>query len=223
MDLPPVPPPRPDAPGPVAHGSVAHGPVGTGPPGITTEARPRSGRWVVLAAAFVIAVASVVAVSFVLADGDDRFPDSVLGFERLRGESAEGAEEAMEGIRIGQIEIRAAVYGTGEIPRLVAAIYENYPAGVDVNAIIRGAAGGAEASGGRVNERSLRLAEGAGYRFACMSGGGPGFLVPGGPSERGVLCVFEGEAVGIVVSTHTRRAVMGLRDVRAFVEALGTA
>ena len=52
---------------------------------------------------------------------------------------------------------------------------------MDVEAIIQGAAGGAEASGGRVNERSVQLSEGAGY------------------------------------------PVIGLRGVRAFVEALGTA
>jgi hypothetical protein len=208
MELPPVPPPRPDAPG---------------PPDAAIEPRRGSGRWPVLVAAAVVAVVGVIAVVTPLAGRGDGFPDAVLGFERLRGGSAESAEEAMEGIRIGQIEVSAAVYGIGETPRMVAAIYENYPEGVDVEAIIQGAAGGAEVSGGRVNERSLQLSEGAGYRFACMSGGGPGFLVPGGPSERGVLCVFEGEAVGIVISTHTRAPVIGLRGVRAFVEALGSA
>ena len=208
MERPPVPPPRPDVQG------VPDAPI---------EPRPRSGRWLVLVAAALVAVVGVIAVVAALAGRGDGFPDAVLGFERLGGESAESAEEAMEGIRIGGIEVRAAVYGIGVSPRMVAAIYENYPEGVDVEAIIQGAAGGAEASGGRVNERSVQLSEGAGYRFACMSGGGPGFLVPGGPSERGVLCVFEGEAVGIVISTHTREPVIGLRGVRAFVEALGTA
>jgi GNAT superfamily N-acetyltransferase len=125
MERPPVPPPRPDVQG------VPDAPI---------EPRPR--RWLVLVAALV-AVVGVVAVVATLAGRGDGFPDAVLGFERLRGGSAERAEEAMEGIRIGRIEVRAAVYGIGVSPRMVAAIYENYPEGVDVEAIIQGAAGGA--------------------------------------------------------------------------------
>jgi hypothetical protein len=129
----------------------------------------------------------------------------------------------MEDVRIGEIEIRVAVYGEGDEPRLLAAIYDNYPERVEVEAIIEGAASGAEASGGEVDQRSLQVSESDGYRFACMSGGGPGFLVPGGPSEDGVLCVFVGDTVGLIVTTHTTEPVVGLVDVRSFVEAYGSA
>ena len=56
-----------------------------------------------------------------------------------------------------------------------------------------------------------------------MSGGGPGFLIPGGPIRQGVLCVFQGELVGVVVTTHTGNPTLGLEDVRAFAEALEAA
>jgi hypothetical protein len=56
-----------------------------------------------------------------------------------------------------------------------------------------------------------------------MSGGGPGFLIPGGPSRQGVLCVFQGELVGVLVTTHTENPTRGLADVRAFVDALKAA
>jgi hypothetical protein len=154
--------------------------------------------------------------------GSDGFPDSALGYERVHNEDAERAERAIEGIEIGDVEIRGAVYGTGDEPQLFAALYENYPAGLDAEAIVQGAAGGAEATGGEVDQGSLRSARSGGYSFACMSGG-PGFLIPGGPSRQGVLCVFLGELVGVLVTTHTGNPALGLEVVRAFVEALDAA
>jgi hypothetical protein len=102
----------------------------------------------------------------------------------------------------------------------LAAVYDNYPSGIAVEEIMRGAAGGAETSGGEVDQASMQVSEANGYSFACMSGGGPGFLVPGGPSQQGVMCVFQGEQVGVVVTTHTQEPTLGLSDVQTFVEAL---
>ena len=125
----------------------------------------------------------------------------------------------MESIRIGEIEIKAALYGEGSEPRLLAAIYEHYPEDVEIEAIIQGAAGGAAASGGRIDQASLQVVESNGAQFACMSGGGPGFLVPGGPSEEGVLCAFSGDPIGLMVTTNTTEPLQGLMDVQAFVGA----
>jgi hypothetical protein len=187
------------------------------------DARPtptRSGRMLVLIAAVVLAVTGIGAViAFVSQGSSSDFPDSVLGYERLRGGVAERVERSMESIRIGEIEILAALYGERDEPRLLAAIYEHYPDGVEIEAIIQGAAGGAAASGGTVDQGSLQISDSNGVRFACMSGGGPGFLVPGGPSEEGVLCAFTGDRVGLMVTTHTTEPVLGLMDVRTFVEA----
>ena len=49
-----------------------------------------------------------------------------------------------------------------------------------------------------------------------MTGGGTGFLVPGGASQEGVICVFDGELVGIVVDAHHgyRRGTRGRQVVR---------
>jgi hypothetical protein len=191
------------------------------PPGGPVPSQPRSGRGPVLV--FAILLLAVALVVFLTRGGSDGFPDSALGYERLHDEDAERAESAVEDIEIGDVEIRGAVYGSGGEPELFAALYENYPAGVEAEAIMQGAAGGAEASGGEVDQESLRSAGSGGYSFACMSGGGPGFLIPGGPNRRGVLCVFQGELVGVLVSTHTENPTLGLADVRAFVEALEAA
>jgi hypothetical protein len=85
--------------------------------------------------------------------------------------------------------------------------------------MIEGAASGAVTSGGTVVRRSLQVSESNGYRFACTRGGGPGFLMPGGPRQEGVLCAFDGETVGLFVTTHTREPLVGLTDVRTFVDA----
>jgi hypothetical protein len=191
------------------------------PPGGPVPSRPRSGRGPVLVVA--ILLLAVAFVIFLTRGGSDGFPDAALGYERLHNEDAERAESAVEDVKIGDVEIRGAVYGSGDEPELFAALYENYPAGVEAEAIMQGAAGGAEASGGEVDQESMQSAESGGYSFACMSGGGPGFLIPGGPSRQGVLCVFQGELVGVLVTTHTENPILGLADVRAFVEALEAA
>ena len=194
------------------------------PPGGPVASRPRSGRGPVLVVAILLlAVGAVALVVALTQGGSDGFPDTALGYERLHDEGAERAESAVEDIEIGDVEIRGAVYGNGVEPELFAALYENYPAGVETEAIMQGAAGGAEASGGVVDQESVQSAESGGYSFACMSGGGPGFLIPGGPSRQGVLCVFQGELVGVLVTTHTEDPTLGLADVRAFVEALEAA
>lgn len=190
------------------------------PIGGSVEHRPASGRRAVLVAAVVLlAVGGVAAFAFLSQGSSGGFPDSALGYQRLRDSQSEQVEAAMADIRIGEIEIRTALYGEGGEPRLLAATYENYPEGANAESIIQGVAAGAEASGGTLDEASLQVSESNGYRFACMSGGGPGFLVPGGPSQQGVMCVFQGELVGVMVTTHTRNSVLGLMDVRAFVEA----
>ena len=176
-----------------------------------------------MAAILLLVVGGVALVVFLTQRGSDDFPDTVLGYERLHGEAADRAERAVEDVRIADIEIRAAVYGIGDQPHLFAAVYDNYPEGVDIEAIVQGAAGGAEATGGEIDQGSLQTSEAGGYAFACMTGGGPGFLTPGGPAEQGVMCVFKGEQVGVIVTTHAQDAVLGLTDVRAFVEALEAA
>jgi hypothetical protein len=182
---------------------------------------PRSGRGPVLVVAIVLLlVAAGALVVFLTQRGSDGFPDQALGYERLHTDAAERAERAVEDIRIGEIEIRVALYGIGEDPQLFAAVYDNYPGGIAVEEIMRGAADGAETSGGEVDQASMQVSEANGYSFACMSGGGPGFLVPGGPSQQGVMCVFQGEQVGVVVTTHTQEPTLGLSDVQTFVEAL---
>ncbi|MGH2640236.1 MAG: hypothetical protein ACRDGO_00900 [Actinomycetota bacterium] len=191
------------------------------PPGGPIPSRPRSGRGPVLVVA--VLLLAVALVIFLKPGGSDGFPDSALGYERLHDEDAQRAERAIEDIEIGDVEIRGAVYGRGDEPQLFAALYGNYPAGLDAEAIMQGAAGGAEASGGEVDQGSLQAAGSGGYSFACMSGGGPGVLIPGGPSRQGVLCVFQGELVGVLVTTHTGNPTLGLADVRAFVEALEAA
>jgi hypothetical protein len=211
------PPPRPDASAPWG----AATPWGTPTP---TPVSPRTGRGAVLVVAIVLLLVGVGAlILFFTQGGSDDFPDRVLGYERLHNDVADRAERAMEGIEIGEIEIRVALYGSGDQPQLLAALYDNYPAGVEVDAIIQGAAAGAEASGGDVDQESLQVIDSNGYSFACMSGGGPGFLVPGGASQHGVLCVFLGEHVGLIVTTHTREPFLGLSDAQAFIDALEAA
>jgi hypothetical protein len=203
MDLPPAPPPRPDA-------SPIETPV---------DAHPSSGRRGLSIAGIALLAVAAVALAAYLSGSRDGFPEAALGYERMNDEQADRVESSMEAIRIGEIEISAALYGEGGEPRLLAATYENYPEIADAESIIQGAAAGAESSGGTVDEASLETSEADGYTYACMRGGGPGFLVPGGPSHEGVLCVFDGELVGVVVSTRTTDPVAGLADVRAFVDA----
>ena len=203
MEPPPTPPPRPDA-------FPIESPV---------EERPSSGRrGVLIAVVVLLAVGAVALVAFLSGSGDG-FPEAALGYERLHDEQADQVESAMEAIRIGDIEISTALYGEGGQPRLLAATYENYPEIADAESIIQGAAAGAESTGGTVDESSLEISTADGYTYACMSGGGTGFLVPGGRSQEGVVCVFDGELVGIIVSTRTTNPVAGLADVQAFVEA----
>ena len=203
MDLPPAPPQRPDA-------VPIQGPF---------EERPSSGRRGVLIAAIALLALGAVALVAFLAGSGDGFPDEALGYERMHDVQADRVESAMEAIRIGDIEISTALYGADGEPHLLAATYENYPQIADAGSIIQGAAAGAESTGGTVDESSLQTSAGDGYTYACMRGGGPGFLVPGGPPQQGVLCVFEGEVVGLVVTTRTTEPIAGLADVRAFVEA----
>jgi hypothetical protein len=137
----------------------------------------------------------------------------------MHDEQADRVESAMEAIRIGEVEISTALYGEGGEPHLLAATYANFPEIADAGTIIQGAAAGAESTGGTVDESSLQTSAGDGYTYACMRGGGSGFLVPGGPSQEGVLCAFEGDLVGIIVTTRTTEPIAGLVDVRSFVEA----
>jgi hypothetical protein len=201
------PPPRPDT---SPWGAPASGPA---------PIPPRSGRGPVLVVAILLLLVGAGAVIVFLTQRGDGFPDSILGYGRLRGGAAETAEQFFESIRIGDLRIRAAVYTDGRAPRLVAVIYDNYPEGVDVSTLIRGASSGMEGSGGSVDDSSIQTAEGAGSRYACVEAGGPGFIVPGGAAEDGVLCVFTGDDVGLVITTHSATAIGGLQDVRAFDDA----
>jgi hypothetical protein len=206
MDLPPAPPPRPDAV----------------PVESPFEERRSSGRrGVLIAAIALLAVGAIALVAFLSGSGDG-FPDEALGYERMHDAQADRVESAMEAIRIGEIEISTALYGEDGDPRLLAATYENFPEIADAGSIIQGAAAGAESTGGTVDESTLQTSTGDGYTYACMRGGGTGFLIPGGPPQEGVLCVFEGEVVGIIVTTRTTEPIAGLADVRAFVEAYET-
>lgn len=182
-------------------------------------ASPPSGRRAVLIAAIVFAVVGIVALVAFLVGRGDGFPAEVLGYERLRGGQGAAAEDVMENIEIGDLEITAAVYGEADTPRLVAVLYGNYPSNVDIHTIVRGMTQGMEACGGSVDEASLEVAAGDGHELACVEAGGPGFLVPNGRSEDGVACVFHGETTGLVLTTHSSIANRGLQDVRAFLDA----
>ena len=119
----------------------------------------------------------------------------------------------MEAIRIGDIEISTALYGEGGDPpprRDLRELPGDRRRGVDHP----GGGRGGGSTGGSVDESSLETSTADGYTYACMAGGGTGFLVPGGPTQEGVVCVFDGELVGIVISTHTTDPVAGLADVR---------
>jgi hypothetical protein len=206
----PIPPPRPDE---------ATSPWPAAPPPLV-DVPSRSGRKGVLVAAVVlVAVGAVSAVAYLSGSRGGGFPETVLGYERIHGGEADRVESAVGSIRLGEIEIRAALYGDAGEPRLLAATYGNYPPEASFDGIVQGAAAGAEASGGTVDEASLQTIEADGYRLGCLRGEGPGFLVPGGPIERGVLCVFQGEHTGVLITTHTTEPTLGLAEVRSFVEA----
>jgi len=177
----------------------------------------------VLVVAILLLVVGAVSLFLFLRSRGDGFPDEVLGYQRLRGGAAKQAEDFFESIEIGELRIRAAVYTDGTAPRLVAVLYDNYPAAVSATQLIQGASTGMEGSGGLVDESTLQTIESGGYQYACVEAGGPGFLVPGGANEEGVLCVFSGETVGLVITTHANVATLGLQDVQAFVEAFRSA
>ena len=202
MDLPPEPAPASELPPP--------------PPSRTRR------RTVAIAVAILGVIVVGVVVAIIVSRGDG-FPDRVLGYQRLHGGAAERAERVMESIRIDDLELNAAVYGEGGTPRLVAVIYGNYPAGVDIDVIVDGMARGMKRSGGRVEKGSLEKTGGPGNRFACVEASGPGLLVPGGPDEAGVACVFQGASTGLVITTHSSRSDSGLRDARAFYDAYRSA
>jgi hypothetical protein len=87
------------------------------------ERRARSGRGPILTLAVVGAGAFF---AYLARDSGNTFPEAASGTSAF---VVERVETAMEGVWIGEIEIRVAVYGNGGEPRLLAAIYGGYPKG----------------------------------------------------------------------------------------------
>jgi hypothetical protein len=173
--------------------AVSTGRIGL-PPKKTGGALP------VVAGAVVLVVAAAAAFTFLRGGGG--LPDELAGLPRSNSEIATQLEEALSGIEIMGVSFDVGFYGDGLEPQIVLMVFEGLPdelASAPSDMFFEGFASGfASTSGGATvgfDAAVQRTADGVDYMCAPVEG-----------PESGVVCLFRGEGVGMLVTQTTTDA-----------------
>jgi hypothetical protein len=167
----------------------------------TTPARPaRSG--LVLAAVLAVVVIGAGLAWVATRGGGDSFPDSLAGQPRNRSDMVQQMEDLFSSFQLGDIRIRAAVYGSDTAPASMIMVFDGLPdealegSSEDFfssfgSQVVPSAQGSIDMSSAAEETR-----DGVDYLCAPFQGAtSTGF----GTSVAGTMCVFRGDAVGLVM------------------------
>jgi hypothetical protein len=218
---------RPPVPSSPSDGSLLPPPPGepmySGP--TTPESGPPAGirgrSWLIaLGAGLAVLLAIAVFVAVTGGKGDS-LPESVGELPRLHTSEVRQFEDQMGSIKIGDVHIEVAAYGSGDRPELLLIVYSNLPPGHSIDAMLRGAGGGLIGAGGSVdlNAEITQQRDGVGYSCLPFSGR----LFPDDATETsGQLCAWaEGDDVAALMDTRTADADPAITDAQAAHDALG--
>jgi hypothetical protein len=198
---PPTPPPRPD--------------LATQPPA------SRRRRWPSVVAVLLLANAGVVALLLTRGAGPD-VPDQIAGLPRLRTDQAKAFEDLLSSYRAGGLSLRGGMYGSGGRPELILERFvgsDDPFQGIPIETVL-GEAGSAfgqgVAGGGEIDTGATMSQSRGGARYACAPYHG---AVPGA-GDMSIICIFAGQASGILVDLRTPETTSALDDAEAAYRAV---
>jgi hypothetical protein len=163
-------------------------------------------------------VITVVALASV---GSADLPDQVAGLDRLHTDPVQALEDQMDQVEMGDMEIDAAVYGTGDEEVLTLFRYSNLPTSPTLSLLLRNAGRGVVGSGGTVDFDAEVLVTRDGVEYNCMPF--TGRLFPGDVINAcGRLCAWtEGDEYLLLVDARAQGIAQAVGDAAAAHKALG--
>jgi hypothetical protein len=169
------------------------------------------------------ALVVLVVIALLVTSGGDAsgLPDQVGGLDRLHTAEVQTLENAMGQIKIGDIEIETAAYGSGEEVKLFFVRYKNLPSAGPISSLIRGAGGGIIGTGGNVDFDKETIATPDGIEVHCIPF--TGRLLPTDPSESsGFACAwYEGEDAALLMDVGATDPDSAITDATTVHDALG--
>jgi hypothetical protein len=182
---------------------------------------PSRRRWWIPAAAAVLVVLVVIALLVTRGGDEGGLPDQVAGLGRLHTAEVQALENGMGQIKIGDIEIETAAYGSGEEVKLFVVRYRNLPSAGPISSLIRGAGGGIIGTGGSVDFTKEAIATPDGIEVHCIPF--TGRLLPTDPSEStGFACAwYEGQDAALLMDVGATDPDSAIADATTVHDALG--
>jgi hypothetical protein len=219
---PPLPPSEGPAPDPGAVGPTEPAaPWLPSPPSADipepTTTRRRWPVWLGIGTLVLVVVGIVLSAA---ARRSDILPDQVGQLHRLHTAQVEALEHQMSAIKVGDVKIDVASYGSDDKVDLTLFRYSNLPTTPQLDAILRGAAGGIIATGGTADfdAESVQTRNGIEYRCIPFTGR----LFPDDPSDTsGQVCAWEeGGTIAVIMDARTAVAGDAAADAESAHEAL---
>jgi hypothetical protein len=168
----------------------------------------------------VVVLGLIGIVVFVTGGGSDTLPDQVGELHRLHTAQVQELEDQLSAIKFGDIRIEVAAYGSGDEVELALFRYSNLPATAQIDAMLRGAAGGIIGTGGTADfaAESVHTLNGVEYRCIPFTGR----LFPDDASDaNGHVCAWEQDgAVVAIMDPGTAAASDAAADADATHAAL---
>ena len=164
----------------------------------------------------------VLGVAFVLARrGGDHFPDSVVGLQRVHSADAQGLQQQVSTMSLGNVKAKAAVYGVGDTTQLSVVLYSGFPAAPDPTNMLKGASGGIIASGGSMDLTHTSSLSRGGIHYLCAPFHAKLYASSAAPSD-GQACVWTGGSdVGLVMTVTTTDGNIAATQAADIHDALG--
>jgi hypothetical protein len=164
-----------------------------------------------------IAILIVAALS---SRSHDALPDQLGRLQRLHTAQAGALEDQMGSLKIGDLKIEVASYGSADEVELVLFRYSNLPTTPRVDAMLRGAAAGIIGVGGAADfdAETVHTVDGIDYRCIPFTGR----LFPDDPAATsGEVCAWEeGSDVAVLIDARTAVADEAASDAQTAHAAL---
>jgi hypothetical protein len=165
----------------------------------------------------VLALVVTGAVAMALTGGSGgALPDAIDGVPRMHTPEAEAFERTLNGMTIADMSFSGAMYGDGVSPDLVVELISGVPdeaRAAPMDTFFSGAATGiASTSGGTIRVEEAVEARDGDVEYRCA----PLELPAGtaGLTGSGVLCMWRGRDIGILITLRTGDASAAVEDAR---------
>lgn len=179
-------------------------------------------RWIVVG--IVVLGTAIVAGTIALLQRDrvPGLPESVGGFRLVRGEVAEQMQKTIDAMMPDEVRVHIGMYGDEIDPQVIVFHFERgfeISDGTPLDAVLEGAASniaGAPFGGASVDLTAETQAFEGGTDYLCAPIRSTSVLAP----YDGVLCLWRGDSVGLVVSFHASDPSSVLDQTKTVAEAI---